>query len=475
VASNTPGNNAALLNRPGSRERKVALRRCSEALKGIWPQLDMGVPRGVSVLTDLARDLRWLLNQQQRIALWHSNRDASSFSVQNVRLDRKKAKAFFDGVDFEDVNSTIETRPRREDALFNQLYNVAKSWSASQYQIRQNQRSFKVNFNGEAGVDGGGLYRECLTEISKELMSPSLGVFIPSPNSKQDTGRNRDTFVPAPLPESSRARQTAKDKLRFLGRLMGAAVRSGNFLQLQISPFVWKEIARETVSKDDILGVDVLSFGMAEAMIKADKDGFEDLYDGTFTGLRSDGRLCPLVPYGNSIRVSWKERLVYSQLLSAFKTREFSEQISCIREGLAEVIPLSFLMMHRGSELEIAVCGKNTVDVALLKRHTTYEGYSAFDSVITLFWTVLENRFDNELRMKYLQFVWGRSRLPTNESMWESNMKITRMHRAGNPDDALPLSHTCFFQLDLPQYSSEEVMYRQLKTAIENCSLFDMG
>lgn len=35
---------------------------------------------------------------------------------------------------------------------------------------------------------------------------------------------------------------------------------------------------------------------------------------------------------------------------------------------------------------------------------------------------------------------------------------ISSFEKPGDPDGYLPASHTCFFQLDLPKYSSAEVM-----------------
>ncbi|CAF1398421.1 unnamed protein product, partial [Didymodactylos carnosus] len=34
-------------------------------------------------------------------------------------------------------------------------------------------------------------------------------------------------------------------------------------------------------------------------------------------------------------------------------------------------------------------------------------------------------------------------------------------------------SHTCFFALDLPPYSTEEIMYERLNYAITHCSSID--
>uniref|UniRef100_A0A7S3ZES9 HECT domain-containing protein n=1 Tax=Lotharella globosa TaxID=91324 RepID=A0A7S3ZES9_9EUKA len=254
------------------------------------------------------------------------------------------------------------------------------------------------------------------------------------------------------------------------------SIRSSVLLPLRLAPAVWKQIVCQNVTIDDILGVDLLSFNMAEAMMESsDCDQFDMTFDQTFTGVTADQRLCPLVPYGKRIKVTYGLRSTYSSLLRDFRNHEFREQVDLIRKGMADVVPKTALMLFDGPELEKAVCGVNSVDIALLKRHTVYQGgYSQSALVIQYFWEVMENRFDNELRQKYLQFVWGRSRLPIDEMKWEHPMKISRMNRA-DPDRVLPVSHTCFFQLDLPEYTNAETLYQRLKVAIESCSVFDMG
>lgn len=43
-----------------------------------------------------------------------------------------------------------------------------------------------------------------------------------------------------------------------------------------------------------------------------------------------------------------------------------------------------------------------------------------------------------------------------------------------HPDSSLPQAHTCAFQIDLPLYSSAEVLQRQLLMAAENCIEYDL-
>eukprot|EP01027_Heterolobosea_sp_BB2_P014204 GEZU01020428.1.p1 GENE.GEZU01020428.1~~GEZU01020428.1.p1 ORF type:complete len:107 (-),score=30.13 GEZU01020428.1:96-416(-) len=75
-------------------------------------------------------------------------------------------------------------------------------------------------------------------------------------------------------------------------------------------------------------------------------------------------------------------------------------------------------------------------------------------------------------RSLYLRFVWGRSRLPVSEEGFGHPMKIQKLDRP-KPDEFLPLSHTCFFSLELPAYSSRKVMRDRLLYAITNCQAID--
>jgi len=42
-----------------------------------------------------------------------------------------------------------------------------------------------------------------------------------------------------------------------------------------------------------------------------------------------------------------------------------------------------------------------------------------------------------------------------------------------SPDCFLPKAHTCFFSINLPKYSSKEIMLARLKYAMWNCTEMD--
>ena len=84
------------------------------------------------------------------------------------------------------------------------------------------------------------------------------------------------------------------------------------------------------------------------------------------------------------------------------------------------------------------------------------------------FWEILKEMSAEE-RTMFLRFVWGRSKLPSSGKL--KSFTLSKLNRG---DDALPISHTCFFQLELPDYSTKEVMRDKILYAISHCTAIDL-
>jgi len=71
---------------------------------------------------------------------------------------------------------------------------------------------------------------------------------------------------------------------------------------------------------------------------------------------------------------------------------------------------------------------------------------------------------------KFISFVWGRSRLPAVDEEFTTKFSINAFyHNSYYADQHLPKAHTCFFTIDLPNYSTKAIMKEKLIYAIENC------
>mgnify|MGYP000923872263 FL=1 len=121
-------------------------------------------------------------------------------------------------------------------------------------------------------------------------------------------------------------------------------------------------------------------------------------------------------------------------------------------------------------DLEIWVCGKAKVDFELLKRHTRYSGGLSEESPrVQHLWEVLKDLKENE-KLRFVKFCWGQERLPANDEEFERTqtrfMVKPAVYATNQPDKALPKADTCFFNLELPNYSSLEVLRERLLLAI---------
>lgn len=54
--------------------------------------------------------------------------------------------------------------------------------------------------------------------------------------------------------------------------------------------------------------------------------------------------------------------------------KECKVQCDAIKRGIVKIVPEALLNMVTYNELDTWVCGKNIVDIDLLKRHTKYGG-----------------------------------------------------------------------------------------------------
>jgi len=85
-------------------------------------------------------------------------------------------------------------------------------------------------------------------------------------------------------------------------------------------------------------------------------------------------------------------------------------------------------------------------------------------------WEVL-SELTQEEKALFCRFAWGRSRMPERCAGVKMIVELVSL-RPGVGQ--LPVSHTCFFQLDLPRYTSKEMLKEKLLCAIYCCKDFDL-
>jgi len=330
-------------------------------------------------------------------------------------------------------------------------------------------RCMKVQFKGEGGEDAGGLYREALDSVAQELHSRAVPLFVPCPNAAADVGDNRDAWLTNPrasTPECIHA-------LEFVGQLIGLALRTGDLLPLSFAPFTWKGLVGDERSRDDVRSIDVFAEKHLAILFNGqtppDQHSLFGMGGLQFAYPDVTGEEVELIEGGRDIGVTASNAPEFARLLLENRLTFDRLQLQALRRGLATVVPIQLLRLWRWRDLQERVCGVAEVDIENLKRHTTYKNCASTSEHIGYMWEALES-FSQKQRRSFLRFVWGRSSLPTVEK-WERNFNIQLL--AGTDDSRLPCSHTCFFTLDLPMYSTVEVCHAKLLYCITHCLAID--
>lgn len=360
-----------------------------------------------------------------------------------------------------------------EQSAYNSLFNQAfkQAHAINPRVLSRKGGAWKITFVGESADDYGGPFRESLNQICTELQSlDQLDLLIPIPNREEGQGENREKFMPNPRGLTRRYEKW----YHFLGILIGVGLLSKNVLPLDLPSLFWKHIVQEKITTEDLQAIDLMQYQSLQSLEVCDgvtSETFGDIFFHNFVISASDGTEIELVPNGKNVPVTYENRMEYVEMAKQYKLHEIDFQMKHVLSGLYSIIPPRYFPVFSWTELERLICGDPQIDLKVLKKHTIYEGYTGQSKQVKDFWTVMQ-KFSQKERSMFLRFVWGRSRLPVSEEGYTHPMKIQKLER-NNADEALPLSHTCFFSLELPPYSSKKVLHERLLFAITYCRSID--
>lgn len=200
------------------------------------------------------------------------------------------------------------------------------------------------------------------------------------------------------------------------------------------------------------------------------KEAFEESIFENWSTMLSDKSIVDLKPNGSKIRVKFEDRIDYVQRVLEVRVNESKIQIDAIRRGLNKLVPQGFLNVISANDLEMWVCGRSKVDVDLLQRHTRYSaGLNEEAPRVKFLWQTLKELGETE-KLRFVKFCWGQERLPANDEEFDRTqtrfMIKPATYSVNNPDTALPKADTCFFNLELPNYSTKEILKERLLLAI---------
>ncbi|XP_053449888.1 E3 ubiquitin-protein ligase NEDD4 isoform X4 [Nycticebus coucang] len=323
-----------------------------------------------------------------------------------------------------------------------------------------------IEFDGEKGLDYGGVAREWFFLISKEMFNPYYGLFEYSAT---------DNYTLQINPNSGLCNEDHLSYFKFIGRVAGMAVYHGKLLDgFFIRPF-YKMMLHKPITLHDMESVDSEYYNSLRWILENDPTELdlrfvidEELFGQTHQHELKTG--------GSEVVVTNKNKKEYIYLVIQWRfVNRIQRQMAAFKEGFFELIPQDLIKIFDENELELLMCGLGDVDVNDWREHTKYKnGYSVNHQVIQWFWKAVL-MMDSEKRIRLLQFVTGTSRVPMNgfaELYGSNGPQSFTVEQWGSPEK-LPRAHTCFNRLDLPPYESFEELWDKLQMAIENTQGFD--
>ncbi|XP_052900365.1 E3 ubiquitin-protein ligase Nedd-4-like isoform X2 [Anopheles moucheti] len=322
-----------------------------------------------------------------------------------------------------------------------------------------------IEFEGEAGLDYGGLAREWFYLLSKEMFNPYYGLFEYSA---------MDNYTLQINPYSELCNEDHLLYFRFIGRIAGMAVYHGKLLDaFFIRPF-YKMMLQKPIDLKDMEAVDTEYYN---SLVWIKENDPSELMLTFCVDEETFGQTTQheLLPNGADIDVTNENKDEYIRLVIQWRfVSRVQVQMQAFLDGFGSLVPLNLLKIFDEHELELLMCGIQNIDLRDWKRNTLYKGdYYPNHVVIQWFWRAVLS-FSNEMRARLLQFVTGTSRVPMNgfKELYGSNgPQMFTIEKWGTPEN-YPRAHTCFNRLDLPPYESYMQLKERLIQAVEGSQGF---
>jgi len=288
---------------------------------------------------------------------------------------------------------------------------------------------------------------------------------------------NESTFQPNP---NSVIQTEHLSYFKFVGCVVAKALLDGQLLDVYFTRSFYKHILGVKVTYHDIEAIDPGYYKNLKWMLENDISDFLDL---TFTidadeekhilYEKTEVTDCELIPGGRNVRVTEENKHEYVDLVAEHRlTTAIRPQINAFMESFNGLVPRELISIFNDKELELLISGLPEIDFEDLKANTEYNGYNSASPVVQWFWEVVQS-FSKEDMARLLQFITGTSKVPLEGFKALQGISGTQrfqIHKAYGSRERLPSAHTCFNQLDLPDYSAKEQLQERLLLAIHEAN-----
>ncbi|VDM58465.1 unnamed protein product [Angiostrongylus costaricensis] len=322
----------------------------------------------------------------------------------------------------------------------------------------------------EVGIDGGGIFREFLTELIRTGFDPDRGFFkythdrllYPNPSSIQlypDSYSEHFFFLGRVVAKLIYEKQMAEIRFAefFVSQLLGRRQADVDLHHLKsFDPAIYKHLKNlRSLTADELAALEL---------------DFSVIIDDV-----GDVQTVDLIPGGRGIRVTIDNRLEYIRsYVNLFLYKRIEPLVDAMRAGVSTVIDPGWLAMFSPSELQTLVSGADAdLDVEDMMKHCAVHNIKdeADREYMDLFWSVV-GEMSPEDKRGLLKFITGCSRPPIEGfKMLYPALGIQLVHDSNH----LPTSATCMNLFKLPIYSSRAKLEEKLRYAINAGAGFELS
>ncbi|KAL3066453.1 hypothetical protein OYC64_016412 [Pagothenia borchgrevinki] len=292
-------------------------------------------------------------------------------------------------------------------------------------------------------------------EVFHEVVSAESGMFM-----------YNDSKTLAWFP--SKAAPEVQRYLHF-GVLCGLALYNQCIIHLPFPLALFKKLLGVKPSLGDMMEFSPCVGECLKNILEGYTDDEIEILDMDFS-INWDGTNVDLDPHNPEKPLTGQNRKEY---VEAYVNHAFNTSVEGVfqefKRGFFQVCDQDLVKLFRPRELQEVLVGKDFNDWARLKQVTGYEGKyntTPLHPTIQMFWEVFDDLTEDQ-KKAFLCFVTGFERVPILD-VEKFKMKIRDQQVQGPPDQFYPKAYTCYSELELPLYSTKEIMQTRLTEALSS-------
>ncbi|KAI6183009.1 hypothetical protein M3Y97_00441600 [Aphelenchoides bicaudatus] len=394
------------------------------------------VPRGQRIERSFWCDYPFLLNAEAKAAILEADSGLRmQLAVSASRAPWAQILPIFDPED-----TFLTYHVRRSNIVDDAYENVMRTTENNV------AKPLRVIFAGEDAEDRGGVRKEFFALLFYEMLQPTYGMF-------SEDHESHFIWFTGIVEELV--------SYEVIGFLTGLAIHNFVLINTAFPLALYKKILNQPITLEDSLNC------IRPKVIQYEGDDLEDVFCLDFSvNMETFGHSTQidLIENGSNVPVTQKNKARFVELYIERKMELganglIKDQLNAFIRGFTRVLNPDVLNLFQPRELMEISIGNENYDWQVFKQNTEYKGeYYSKHPAILAFWDVFFELTSEEKRM-FLLFLTGTDRIPLK------GMQEIKMFIQPEPEELLPVAHTCFNLLDLPKLTDRKEMKRLMQAS----------